>query len=230
MKKYIICRLIGDNEVGKELIRSRKIHSEFFSDRFYEHLSDQEEQIKKFREIVRKQFSSKYKIINDDEFSEITTFEVSVDNVDVEFILKNMRAAHDYDRVRHLNYQDNNDIFLVTFSTVSRESLENVKNLWIPELAKHAPGKPFILVGTQIEIRDNPEWQNYLKEIPPISSIEGKSLAQTLGAISYVECSTYSGIGVADVFDQTVNAIMYKVNIKEKNVKFEEKKPTCRIS
>ena len=47
------------------------------------------------------------------------------------------------------------DVFLVCFSTVSPSSFENVKEKWVPEITHHCQKTPFLLVGTQIDLRDD---------------------------------------------------------------------------
>ncbi|CAO2590459.1 Cell division control protein 42 homolog [Lemmus lemmus] len=51
---------------------------------------------------------------------------------------------------------DTTDVFLVCFSVVSPSSFENVKEKWVPEITHHCPKTPFLLVGTQIDLRDDP--------------------------------------------------------------------------
>ena len=60
----------------------------------------------------------------------------------------------DYDRLRPLSYPQT-DVFLVCFSVVSPSSFENVKEKWVPEISHHCQRTPFLLVGTQIDLRDD---------------------------------------------------------------------------
>ena len=64
-------------------------------------------------------------------------------------------GQEDYDRLRPLSYPQT-DVFLVCFSVVSPSSFENVKEKWVPEITHHCPKTPFLLVGTQIDLRDDP--------------------------------------------------------------------------
>ncbi len=41
------------------------------------------------------------------------------------------------------------------FSVVSPSSFENVKEKWVPEITHHCQKTPFLLVGTQIDLRDD---------------------------------------------------------------------------
>ena len=63
-------------------------------------------------------------------------------------------GQEDYDRLRPLSYPQT-DVFLVCFSVVSPSSFENVKEKWVPEITHHCQKTPFLLVGTQIDLRDD---------------------------------------------------------------------------
>ena len=65
-------------------------------------------------------------------------------------------GQEDYDRLRPLSYPQT-DVFLVCFSVVAPASFENVKEKWVPEIKHHCPKTPFLLVGTQVDRRDDQE-------------------------------------------------------------------------
>ncbi|CAG8750306.1 16893_t:CDS:2, partial [Acaulospora colombiana] len=65
-------------------------------------------------------------------------------------------GQEDYDRLRPLSYPQT-DVFLVCFSVTSPASFENVKEKWFPEVHHHCPGVPCLIVGTQIDLRDDPQ-------------------------------------------------------------------------
>ncbi|KUF91923.1 hypothetical protein AM588_10004268 [Phytophthora nicotianae] len=61
---------------------------------------------------------------------------------------------------------------------VGRASFENVKSKWLPEIRHHAPGVPFILVGTKSDLRDDEETLEKLKEkkLAPITKEQDRLL------------------------------------------------------
>ena len=61
-------------------------------------------------------------------------------------------GQEDYDRLRPLSYPQT-DVFLVCYSVVSPSSYENFKEKWVPEISHHCQKTPFLLVGTQIDLR-----------------------------------------------------------------------------
>merc|ERR1719399_1412565 len=72
-------------------------------------------------------------------------------------------GQEDYDRLRPLSYPQT-DVFLVCFSVVSPASFENVKEKWQPEIQHHCPKTPFLLVGTQVDLREDKETLQILAE------------------------------------------------------------------
>uniref|UniRef100_A0A5F4VVQ0 Cell division control protein 42 homolog n=1 Tax=Callithrix jacchus TaxID=9483 RepID=A0A5F4VVQ0_CALJA len=92
-------------------------------------------------------------------------------------------GQEDYDRLRPL--------------MVSPSSFENVKEEWVPEITHHCPKTPFLLVGTQIDLRDDPSTIEKLakNKQKPISPETAEKLARDLKAVKYVECSALTQKG-----------------------------------
>lgn len=105
--------------------------------------------------------------------------------------------------MRPLSYPQT-DVFLVCFSVTSPASFENVKEKWFPEVRHHCPGVPCLVVGTQVDLRDDPQVIEKLQRQKqrPIGSDQGEKLARELGAVKYVECSALTQKGLKNVFDE----------------------------
>lgn len=133
-------------------------------------------------------------------------------------------GQEDYDRLRPLSYPQT-DVFLICFSVMSPASFENVKEKWLPEVHHHCPGVPCIIVGTQIDLRDDPTLMEKLarQKQKPVEFMQGDKLARELGAVKYVpdlpsffstlftkieprnryvECSALTQKGLKNVFDE----------------------------
>lgn len=108
----------------------------------------------------------------------------------------------DYDRLRPLSYTQA-DIFLICFSVNSPSSFENITRKWYPEMQHHNPGVPFILVGTKGDTRTD----SSARELVPKSRAE--QLCAELKGCKYLECSSKTQAGVKQVFDETVQAVVY---------------------
>lgn len=131
-------------------------------------------------------------------------------------------GQEDYDRLRPLSYPQT-DVFLVCFSVVSPSSFENVRekvclvklhrfscshlglvsfiylfisSQWVPEISHHCPRTPFLLVGTQVDLRDD---SNTLEKLAKnkqraLTCESGEKLARELKAVKYVECSALTQV------------------------------------
>jgi len=142
-------------------------------------------------------------------------------------------GQEDYDRLRPLSYPQT-DVFLVCFSVVSPSSFENVKEKWVPEITHHCQAHrkewvfrlqrtgfsletdryfqktPFLLVGTQIDLRDDATTIEKLakNKQKPLSVEMGERLAKELRAVKYVECSALTQKGLKNVFDEAILAAL----------------------
>ena len=127
-------------------------------------------------------------------------------------------GQEDYDRLRPLSYPQT-DVFLVCFSVVSPPSFENVKEKWFPEIRHHCPNVPCIIVGTQMDLREDKATLEKLakNKQKPIATKDGESLAQSLNAVTYIECSAYKQKNVKDVFDEAIIAVLERPKDGPKN-------------
>lgn len=112
-------------------------------------------------------------------------------------------GQEDYDRLRPLSYPQT-DVFLVCFSVTSPASFENVKEKWFPEVHHHCPGVPCLIVGTQVDLREDSAVVEKLsrQKQRPVTFEAGERLARELGAVKYVECSALTQKGLKNVFDE----------------------------
>lgn len=123
------------------------------------------------------------------------------------------------------------DAAVLCYSTDCRQSFENIKTVWYPELQEYAPGIPMMLVGTKSDARDlSKDSIDSYESITDISSQstasgeneaihgqnkensigesddmvymeDGEEMAKSIGAMGFVECSAKYRIGVRTVFE-----------------------------
>lgn len=109
------------------------------------------------------------------------------------------------------------DVFLVCFSVTSPASFENVKEKWLPEVRHHCPGVPCLIVGTQVDLREDPTAIDKLarQRLRPVTMENGDRLARECGAIKYVECSALTQKGLKNVFDEAIVAALEPPVVKK---------------
>lgn len=134
---------------------------------------------------------------------------VSFNSQPFELGLWDTAGQEDYDRLRPLSYSQT-DCFLIAFSICCPWALDNIKHKWHPEIRHHCPNVPFIVVGTKLDLRDDPDTLERLKEnrLKCITYEQGKKLADELGAAAYVECSALTQRGLKEVFEKVYCAVV----------------------
>uniref|UniRef100_A0A3P8WR71 Cell division control protein 42 homolog n=1 Tax=Cynoglossus semilaevis TaxID=244447 RepID=A0A3P8WR71_CYNSE len=101
-------------------------------------------------------------------------------------------------------------LFLCVFSPSSPS--------WVPEISHHCPRTPFLLVGTQMDLRDD---SNTLEKLAKnkqraLTCESGEKLARELRAVKYVECSALTQRGLKNVFDEAILAALEPPDTKPK--------------
>ncbi|CAG2118111.1 unnamed protein product [Medioppia subpectinata] len=134
---------------------------------------------------------------------------VTIDGKPVNLGLWDTAGQEGYDRLRILSYPQT-DVFLICFSLVNPASFENVRSKWYPEVSHHCPQTPIVLVGTKLDLRDDPKINDKLKlrKLRPVSYARGLSMAKDIGATKYHECSALTKKGLKNVFDVAIRAVL----------------------
>merc|ERR1712070_233308 len=134
---------------------------------------------------------------------------VFVDGSPVNLSLWDTAGQEEYDRLRTLAYPGT-DVFVLCYSLLSPDSYHNVKSKWYPELNHHCPGTPIILVGTKMDMREDPRVKDQLARVgqAPVQTYEGTMLQKQIGASKFVECSALTQQGLKRVFDEAIRAAM----------------------
>jgi len=134
---------------------------------------------------------------------------VMVDAKPYEIGLWDTAGQEDYDRLRPLSYPQT-DVFFICYSVISRTSFENVASKWYLEINHHCPSTPIILVGMKIDLRENSEILERLrdKSLTVVTPEEGVKMAKDIGAAKYMECSSLTQKGLKELFDESVRTVV----------------------
>lgn len=136
---------------------------------------------------------------------------VMVEDQAINLQLWDTSGQEDYKKLRPLSYPQT-DIFILSFSLVSPTSLENVENMWVPEIKEHCPGIPYILVGLKSGLRDEfhlheSEYRSYGWE--PVSYEQGNEMKNKIGALAYVECDPISQYHLKETFEAAIKVVLH---------------------
>ncbi|CAG5854268.1 unnamed protein product [Menidia menidia] len=132
---------------------------------------------------------------------------VSVDGQPVKLQLCDTAGQDEFDKLRPLCYTSA-DVFLLCFSVVSPASFQNVPEKWVPEIRKHAPFAPLVLVGTQCDLREDVKVLIDLAKYRerPVDPGDAQDCAMEIGAVAYMECSSLTQKNLKEVFDTAILA------------------------
>ena len=138
-------------------------------------------------------------------------------NVKIELGLWDTAGQEEYDRLRPLSYANAN-VFLLCFSIVNPVSYQNITAKWYKEVIHYCPDVPLILVGTKLDLREDPATISKLQALgqAPVTTAKGQELASKINAFKYMECSAMTQLGLKDVFDSSVKAVLFGTKKKEK--------------
>ena len=112
-------------------------------------------------------------------------------------------------------------------------SLKNNNSQWFPEISHHAPNIPLILVGTKLDLREDRDTIDKLRErrMSPIAYQQAAAMARDINAVRcapffptvpmfgrraygggpakrYLECSALTQKGLKNVFDEAIRAVL----------------------
>ncbi|KOB65820.1 Small G protein [Operophtera brumata] len=110
-------------------------------------------------------------------------------------------------------------MFLISFSLVNLASFENVL-----EVRHHCPSTPIILVGTKLDLREDKDTIEKLKDkkLAPITYTQGLGMSKEINAVKYLECSALTQKGLKTVFDEAIRAVLCPLPPPKKN-------KTCKL-
>lgn len=133
------------------------------------------------------------------------------------------------ERLRPLCYK-NADVFLLCYSIVRPCSFRNLINRWVPEINQLCPGAPLVLVGTQVDLKEDVQVLINLAQNQerPVDTEEGRQLAKQLGAVSFAECSALTQKNLKDVFDAAILASIQQMDtfsIQQQRLTLSKKTP-----
>ena len=101
---------------------------------------------------------------------------------------------------------------MLCFSLVHPVTLNNIESIWVKEVQENCPGKPYLLVGLESELRDDFDSRAdelRAKGLSPVSIEEGQRMAYKIHSCCYIECSISKFTNIDEVFE---NAIKYALD------------------
>ncbi|KAJ7304490.1 hypothetical protein JRQ81_012057 [Phrynocephalus forsythii] len=132
---------------------------------------------------------------------------VQVDGTPIRLQLSDTAGQDEFDTLRRVCYPKA-DVILLCFSVVAPTSFQNVADKWYPEVRRHCPATPVLLVGTQSDLRQDVKVLIALsrRREKPVPSAAARALSVKLGLVGYLECSALTQHNLKEVFDTAIAA------------------------
>jgi len=105
--------------------------------------------------------------------------------------------------------------FLLCFSVDNPGSLEDVINMWDPQIKHYGGGDvPRFLVACKKDLRKDIDTIRPLERIDEalVSAEQGNEVARAIGA-TYLECSSRTGEGVREVFHRAMESMDARIKV-----------------
>ena len=127
----------------------------------------------------------------------------------VELAFWDNSGLDDFARLRATSYPGA-DVVLVCFGIDSPDSLDNVHEVWYPEVAYFCPGIPSFLVGCKADLRNDARTIEELRKTGqhPVTPNQGEQFRAMIGAQGYFECSARTNQGIAELFEAATRAAL----------------------
>lgn len=125
-------------------------------------------------------------------------------NMTIELALWDTAGQEEYNRLRPLSYAEV-DILMVCYAVDNKTSLQNVQDLWIPEVKHFCPDVPIMLIGLKSDLyaRDN------IDDL--VDPRQAESIAKSLGAFVHVQCSAKLRSDIDGVFNVALTTALRDV-------------------
>ncbi|KAE9410723.1 P-loop containing nucleoside triphosphate hydrolase protein, partial [Gymnopus androsaceus JB14] len=147
--------------------------------------------------------------------------DIEVDGEHVELSLCNVSGLEEYGGICAMNYSDTH-IIVLCFFIDSPGSLYNVKKQVCQHLqtsfhfveGHSCPDIPIIFVGCKSDLRYDPETTERLStrwnSKCLVTHEEAMAVSMKIGAMMYLECSSATGAGVREVFQNATRAALLR--------------------
>lgn len=126
--------------------------------------------------------------------------DINYKDVNYKLFLVDSSGQEDWHHVRSLLYVDVEAIVIVC-SIDSFDTLENVREYWVPEIKQFAPQEiPKLLIANKKDLRNG-------SKKGQIEYKQGEAMAKEIGAFAYMECSALWYEGIEEIFFSIVKAM-----------------------
>lgn len=143
-----------------------------------------------------------------------------------------------YDHLRPLSYF-NTDVLLICYSCISKSSLINVVDKWLPEINHYCPNTPYLIVGLKCDLIDNKEINERIEYLDSLhynelfnvnkldkNTVDNYLTKHNIDSEKHIISSSLTGHNVNEIFKNAVElSLDYK--LQQYREKHRVKKSKC---
>lgn len=120
-----------------------------------------------------------------------------IDGNEISFLIQDSVVGEKDQRIRALSYKDA-DVFLLLFDISNCEGKSIIPKWWV-ELKHFCPNVPVIAVASKVDLRDD-------LAIRTLTRVRCAALAQSIGALEYIEVHSFDELSVQKAFQEACKA------------------------
>ncbi len=92
-----------------------------------------------------------------------------------------------------------------------------MKVKWWPEVNRFLPYVPYILVGTEIDLRETGTPNAHTGKVNPVIFEQAQALAKEIGCVKYMEVCAKDGRGIRELLDEAIEQVLIARGLKTSN-------------
>ncbi|XP_045467745.1 ras-like GTP-binding protein RhoL [Harmonia axyridis] len=128
---------------------------------------------------------------------DVYSMTVPINQEDYTIILSDTAGQEEFDKLRKFAYK-NVDVFILCYATNERNSFENVRTQWNPEIKHSCPHAKIVLAGTKADDVQNSQ----------VLESEGKKLAKIIKADGFIQNSAKSRYNIDETFAKAISVAL----------------------
>ncbi|KAL3277095.1 hypothetical protein HHI36_012453 [Cryptolaemus montrouzieri] len=125
---------------------------------------------------------------------DVYSMTVPINNENCTVILSDTAGQEEFDKLRKFAYK-NVDVFILCYAINERNSFENVRTQWNPEIRHSCPHAKIILAGTKADDIARAE----------VLESEGKDLAKRIRADGFIQNSAKTRYNIDETFSRAIS-------------------------
>ncbi|RZB40594.1 ras-like GTP-binding protein RhoL [Asbolus verrucosus] len=137
---------------------------------------------------------------------DVYSMTIPINQKDYTVILQDTAGQEEFDKLRQLAYKET-DVFILCYAVNDKNSWDNVKEKWAPELRRCCPRAKLVLAATKCDLRTD----------RVISEKDGNRLSRLIKADGFIENSAKLGKNINETICMALTVVINSISKKDTN-------------